>query len=45
MPAGFLPVDDQGFITSDVQTPPEATFNRTAEAVRQVENFLLIAAG
>ena len=38
LPGGFLPVDDQGFITTDVQTPPEASFNRTLEVVRQVEN-------
>ena len=37
LPAGFLPVDDQGFITADVQTPPEASFNRTLEAVQRVE--------
>ncbi len=41
LPAGFLPVDDQGFITTDVQTPPDASFNRTLEAVKQVEQFLL----
>jgi multidrug efflux pump len=40
LPAGFLPVDDQGYITTDVQTPPEASFNRTLEAVKRVEEFL-----
>jgi multidrug efflux pump len=40
LPAGFLPVDDQGFITTDVQTPPEASFNRTLDAVKRVEEFL-----
>ena len=40
LPAGFLPVDDQGFITADVQTPPEASFNRTLDAVKRVEEFL-----
>ena len=40
LPAGFLPVDDQGFITADVQTPPEASFNRTLDAVQRVEEFL-----
>ena len=40
LPTGFLPVDDQGFITTDVQTPPEASFNRTLEVVTQVEDFL-----
>ncbi len=45
MPGGFLPVDDQGFITTDVQTPPEASFNRTAEVVRRVEQYLLNRSG
>src|SRR5262245_41107126 len=40
LPGGFLPVDDQGFITTDVQTPPEASFNRTLDAVKRVEEFL-----
>jgi multidrug efflux pump len=40
LPPGFLPVDDQGFITTDVQTPPEASFNRTLEVVKRVEEFL-----
>src|SRR5256886_13946506 len=40
LPAGFLPVDDQGFITTDVQTPPEASFNRTLDAVKRVEEYL-----
>ena len=26
LPGGFLPVDDQGFITTDVQTPAESSF-------------------
>ncbi|WP_036262174.1 multidrug efflux RND transporter permease subunit [Methylocapsa aurea] len=41
LPTGFLPIDDQGFITVDVQTPPEASFNRTLDAVKRVEEFLL----
>lgn len=41
MPAGFLPVDDQGFITVDVQTPSDASFNRTLAVVQQIEEFLL----
>ncbi len=27
LPEGFLPVEDQGFFTVDVQTPPGASFN------------------
>src|SRR5712672_2236407 len=45
LPSGFIPVDDQGFITTDVQTPPEASFNRTLEAVKKVEKYLLTRAG
>ena len=41
MPAGFLPVDDQGFITTDVLTPPDASFPRTLEAVKRVEDYLV----
>ena len=26
LPGGFLPVDDQGFITTDVQTPPDSSY-------------------
>jgi multidrug efflux pump len=40
MPGGFLPVDDQGFITTDVQTPSEASYARTAAAVERVEKYL-----
>ena len=45
LPGGFLPVDDQGFITTDVQTPPEASFPRTLDAVKRVEDYLLKRAG
>jgi multidrug efflux pump len=41
LPAGFLPVDDQGFITTDVLTPPDASFPRTLEAVKRVEDYLV----
>jgi len=41
LPGGFLPVDDQGFITVDIQAPPEASYNRTLAAVQEVEKFLL----
>jgi multidrug efflux pump len=41
MPGGFLPIDDQGFLTVDVQTPPDASYNRTTAAVEQVEKYLL----
>ncbi|MES2168162.1 MAG: multidrug efflux RND transporter permease subunit, partial [Pseudomonadota bacterium] len=40
LPGGFLPVDDQGFITVDVQTPSDSSFNRTQAAVEKVEQYL-----
>ncbi len=40
LPTGFLPIDDQGFITADVLTPPEVSFPRTLESVRRLEDFL-----
>jgi multidrug efflux pump len=41
LPTGFLPIDDQGFIMVDVETPPEASFNRTMQVVKQLEEYLL----
>src|SRR5829696_2974794 len=40
LPGGFLPIDDQGFITTDVQTPSDASFNRTQASVDAVERYL-----
>ena len=40
LPGGFLPVDDQGFVTADVLTPPEASFPRTLDVVKRVEDYL-----
>ena len=45
LPEGFLPVEDQGFFTVDIQTPPGASFNRTQAAVRKVEEHLLAQPG
>ena len=39
LPGGFLPIEDQGFITIDVQTPPDASFNRTQAPSRSVETI------
>jgi multidrug efflux pump len=41
LPGGFLPVDDQGFITVDVQAPPESSYSRTLEAIKATEKYLL----
>ncbi|WP_407176898.1 multidrug efflux RND transporter permease subunit [Bradyrhizobium sp. STM 3562] len=40
MPGGFLPVDDQGFITTDVQTPSDSSYARTEAVVEKVEKYL-----
>ena len=45
LPGGFLPVDDQGFITTDVQTPSDSSYARTEAAVEKVEKYLLERAG
>ena len=45
LPGGFLPVDDQGFITTDVQTPSDSSYARTEAAVEAVEKYLLNRAG
>ena len=40
LPGGFLPIDDQGFITVDVQTPSDSSYSRTLNAVEAVEKYL-----
>jgi multidrug efflux pump len=45
LPAGFVPVDDQGFIMADVLAPPDASANRTLDVVRSVEAQLAGTAG
>ncbi|MGJ5176712.1 multidrug efflux RND transporter permease subunit [Bradyrhizobium oligotrophicum] len=45
LPGGFLPVDDQGFITTDVQTPADASYPRTQAAIERVEQYLAQRAG
>src|SRR5690606_30553680 len=38
LPTAFLPNEDQGYLIVDMQTPPEASANRTLEVIRQVED-------
>jgi len=45
MPGGFLPIDDQGFITTDVQTPSDSSYARTEAAVEAVEKYLAQRSG
>ena len=40
LPGGFLPVDDQGFITTDVQTPSDSSYGRTLAAMEKVAKYL-----
>jgi len=37
MPTSFLPVEDQGFVLVDAQTPPESSAGRTTDVVRRIE--------
>jgi multidrug efflux pump len=39
LPGSFLPVEDQGSVFTVVQAPPGATWQRTREAIDQVEAF------
>ena len=45
LPGGFLPVDDQGFVTTDVQTPSDSSYARTEAVVEKVEKYLAQRAG
>jgi multidrug efflux pump len=45
LPGGFLPVDDQGYVTADVQTPSDSSYARTEAAVEKVEKYLAQRAG
>src|SRR6478672_10832076 len=40
LPGGFLPVDDQGFVTTDVQTPSDSSQGRTEAVIEKVEKYL-----
>ncbi len=39
LPSSFLPVEDQGYVITNVQLPPGATTNRTLEAMEQMEQY------
>jgi len=45
LPTAFLPNEDQGYLIVDMQTPPEASGNRTLEVIRQVEDAFLAEPG
>jgi len=37
MPSSFVPNEDQGFVIVDIQTPPDASVNRTAKVASAVQ--------
>lgn len=37
LPSSFLPVEDQGYIITDIQLPPGASQNRTINVIEQIE--------
>jgi multidrug efflux pump len=39
LPSAFLPQEDQGYFLTAIQLPPDATVNRTLEAVEAVERY------
>jgi multidrug efflux pump len=45
LPTAFLPNEDQGYLIVDIQTPPEASANRTLAVIKQIEDILLADPG
>ncbi|MDB6452792.1 efflux RND transporter permease subunit [Falsirhodobacter sp. 20TX0035] len=41
LPTSFLPNEDQGFVISDIQTPPTSSSQRTDAVLKQVEGYYL----
>ena len=41
IPSGFLPNEDQGYIVVNVQLPPGASQERTLDAMKQIEQFMM----
>src|SRR5690606_34004703 len=41
LPSSFLPIEDQGFVITNVQLPAGASSNRTSEAMRQMEEYYM----
>ncbi|KZD21567.1 efflux RND transporter permease subunit [Tardiphaga robiniae] len=38
LPSSFLPTEDQGYVITDIQAPPEASQTRTLQSVQTVES-------
>ena len=45
VPAGFVPIEDQGILLANLQLPNAASLERTSEAARQVEEVLRTTPG
>ncbi|MGE5649773.1 efflux RND transporter permease subunit [Noviherbaspirillum sp. UKPF54] len=41
LPSSFLPIEDQGYLITNVQLPPGASVNRTQAVIEQVEQYYL----
>ncbi|MDB5841142.1 MAG: acriflavine resistance protein [Herminiimonas sp.] len=41
LPSSFLPMEDQGFLVTNIQLPPGASANRTLDVIKQVEDYYL----
>lgn len=41
LPSSFLPVEDQGFLVTNIQLPPGASGNRTEAVIDEVEDFYM----
>lgn len=41
VPETFVPVEDQGFMLTDVQLPPGATFSRSEKTIEKIEHYMM----
>ncbi|WP_217524958.1 multidrug efflux RND transporter permease subunit [Vibrio metschnikovii] len=41
LPTAFLPTEDQGYLMTDIQLAPGATYHRTLETTKQMEDYFL----
>jgi multidrug efflux pump len=41
MPSSFLPIEDQGYVIVDVQTPPESATGRTLDVAKRIEEHFV----
>src|SRR4029077_11337226 len=45
MPTGFIPIQDKGYVLTNIQLPDSASLERTVEATAAVEKIALETAG